>query len=174
MSATVVWVDSIITFVDTFVVWYSIGIPGTSLVIGQPKDIFITDDCKLFQLYNFEDSTSFKMNTADIPCEYQTEDITIDDEFSFARWEEFSFTARSSIAGASVAVEYSIDNGASWKPVNESPVYLSTSWETNLVHFDVVSRVIRMRFVQTSKDLQIKDDMFISFIAESEKEIEVK
>jgi len=135
-------------------------------------------DCKLYSLdESYNDSGSSEMDNTNSSCEYQTEDLSINDEFEFARWQEFTFTAKSSIASASVIVEYSIDNGSTWKAVDESPIYLENNeWKTYLVHFDVVSRVIRLRFTQTAKDLQIKDDMFISYIPElgEGKEIEVK
>jgi hypothetical protein len=127
------------------------------------------------ELYKFDESGSFKMDTTDIACEYQTEDISINEEFEYARWQEFLFTAKSSVAAASVTVQYSTDNGSTWKDVDESPITLENNkWKSYLVHFDVVSRVVRVRFTQTAKDLQIKDNMFISFIPENEKEIEVE
>jgi len=143
----------------------------------QQTALFIDYDCEVFRISDLKNSNPFQMDDTDITCEYQTEDISINDEFEFARWEEFTFTAKSSVASASVVVEYSIDNGSTWKAADESPIYLENNeWKTYLVHFDVVSRVIRLRFTQTAKDLQIKDDMFISYIPElgEGKEIEVK
>jgi len=143
--------------------------PGTSVMLSET-------DSKMFVLN--EPTTgvnAYTMAGVDIPCEYQTEDISINDEYNYARWQEFTFSAKSAIADASVTVQYSVDNGDSWNNINDGTIYLETDeWKTYTVHFDVVSRVIRIRFTQTSKDLQIKDDMFIGYLPELVDEVEVE
>jgi len=134
---------------------------------NSPKSIFLSSDGYLFELKNEANEGSFLMNSGEISCEYQTEDISVNDELEYARFQEFIFTAKSSLASSSVTVEYSVDNGSSWSSVEESPIYLENDeWKTYQCHLDKVSRVIRFRFTNTSKDLQIKNDMFVRFIPE--------
>jgi len=126
------------------------------------------DSARTYRLHNPDDvNTSFLADESEIECEYQTEDVSINDELEYARFQEFIFTAKSSLASSSVNVEYSVDNGNSWSSVEESPIYLENDeWKTYQCHLDKVSRVIRFRFTNTSKDLQIKNDMFVRFMPE--------
>ena len=129
---------------------------------------------KVFRLYNPNTVGSFTegYSATEISCEYQTEDISINDELEYGRFQEFIFTAKSSLASSSVVVEYSTDNGSTWKAVDESPIYLENNeWKTYLCHLDVVSRVIRFRFTNTAKDLQIKNDMFVRFAPQGVEEV---
>lgn len=136
----------------------------------------LSKDGKIYSLDEaYSDSSSSQMDGVDSTCEYQTSDLSVNEEFEYTRWQEFTFTARSALASSSVVIEYSVDNGSSWKALDESPVYLENNeWRTYTLHFDIVSRVVRIRFVNTSKDLQIKDDMFISFLPEGVDENEVE
>ena len=141
--------------------------PDTA-ISGYYYPLLIDGDCNT---YVFKNSYDY-FDTTNIACEYQTEDISVDQELSFFRSQEFVFTAKSSVSGAAVVVQYSIDNGVTWINVDESPIYLLNNiWKTFIVHFDVVSRVIRFRFTQSSKDLQIKNDLFINYLDEGIKEI---
>jgi len=142
--------------------------PGTSAMLSTEGKTFILNEPT-------SGTSAYTMAGVDIPCEYQTEDISVNDEYNYARWQEFTFSAKSAIADASVIVQYSVDNGDSWNNINDGTIYLETDeWKTYTVHFDVVSRVIRIRFTQTSKDLQIKDDMFIGYLPELVDEVEVE
>ncbi len=149
----------------------------------DPEDYFEKADllgifvarAKVYRLYNPLTVGGFTEGASDtdISCEYQTEDISINDELEYARFQEFIFTAKSSLANSSVTVEYSIDNGTNWSAVDEALIYLENDeWKTYLCHLDVVSRVIRFRFTNTAKDLQIKNDMFIRFIPEGVEEVD--
>jgi hypothetical protein len=108
-----------------------------------------------------------KDDDADITCEYQTQDITVDKEEHFARWEWLTFVSKSRIIGGDVRIFYSIDGGNDWVEFDDSPCSLTSSWTVFRLPFDVVSRKIRFKFYQSSSaDLQIRDDMHVSFILE--------
>jgi hypothetical protein len=172
------WINNPIAFTE----W-----PAGSYFQGYLDTPFIDENCKVFTVTEPDTSSGTNghyqmggkasVNTAgtDITCEYQTEDITLNDEYEYCRWQEFTFTAKSALASASVIVEYSIDNGTTWVSTHPTTIYLENNkWKTYKVTFDVVSRKIRMRFTQTAKDLQIKDDMFIGLLPELVDEDEVE
>lgn len=123
---------------------------------NYPITCFISDDGYVYQLDNYTGQD----DDTDIECEYQTQDITIDKEEHFGRWEWFSFVAKSNIANGTVNVYYSIDDGLTWTEFDNSPCTLTSEWKTFRLPLDVVSRKIRFRFVQNSaSDLKLRDDM---------------
>lgn len=114
------------------------------------------------------DETLGKDDDADIECEYQTQDITVDKEEHFARWEWLTFVVKSVMANGTVSIFYSIDEGDTWTEFDDSPVTLTSNWAANRLPFDVIGRKIRFRFHQdSSSDLQIRDDMHVSFVLET-------
>jgi len=119
--------------------------------------------------YVFKHDEAFgKDGDADIECEYQTQDITTGEKEYFGRWEWLAFEARSILAGGEVSVYYSINGGVSWVEFDDSPISLEYDWTVHRIPLDVVSREIRFRFYQNSSaDLQIRDDMFASFVLET-------
>lgn len=121
-------------------------------------------------VFKLDEPSTGLMGASDIACEYQTEDVTIDGEHSNARWKWFTFTAKSSIASKSVVVQYSTDNGSTWTSFEDSPVSLTSAWVTHRIPLDVLSRVIRFRFTQTSGDLQVKANMFYGFSLDTEED----
>lgn len=128
--------------------------------------LFMEKNCIVYEL---DEPATGLMGASEIACEYQTEDVTIDEEHSNARWKWFTFTAKSSIASKTVVVQYSTDNGSTWTAFDDSPISLTSSWVTHRIPLDVVSRVIRFRFTQTSGDLQIKANMFYGFSPDTEE-----
>lgn len=137
-----------------------------STIDGDADGYFIDENCIV---YKIDEPSTGLMDDQEIACEYQTEDVTIDDEHSNARWKWFTFTAKSSIASKTVVVQYSIDNGSTWTAFDDSPVSLTSAWVTHRLPLDVLSRVIRFRFTQTSGDLQIKANMFYGFSPDTEE-----
>jgi len=117
-----------------------------------PVCVFLSHDGYVFML---DERTGYDDATA-IECEYQTEDITVDAEESYGRFTWMSFVAMSSTAGT-VDVSYSTDGGGSWTNFVDSPVQLTTSWDTYKIPFDASARRVRFRFSQvTADDLQLR------------------
>ena len=166
-----------LTLNDKMVDIISAHIPNRSypfVTSRQYVTLALSNDGKIYSLDEaYSDSSSSQMSGSDNACEYQTSDMSINEEFEYARWQEFTFTAKSALASSSVIVQYSIDNGTTWTAMDESPISLTNNtWKTYLMHLDTVSRVIRIRFTNASKDLQIKDDMFISYSPEGVDEVD--
>lgn len=129
-----------------------------------PIMISLSSDGYVFQ----HDETLGKDDDADIECEYQTQDITVDKEEHFARWEWFTFIAKSILAGGTVSVFYSDNEGSTWMEFDDSPVTLTSAWTVFRIPLDHVSRKIRYRFYQhSSADLQIRDDMHTAAVLET-------
>lgn len=123
---------------------------------GYPMTVFLSDDGYVFKL----DAYSGMDDASNIECEYQTQDLTIDKEEHFGRWEKFGFTARSDIISGTVSVFYSGDGSEAWTEFDESPVTLTNAWHTSRLAMDATSRKMRFRFLQNSAcDLKIRDDM---------------
>jgi hypothetical protein len=119
---------------------------------GVPTCCFATSDGYVYKL---DESTGYD-DDAEIECEYQTEDVTVDMEHSFGRWQWFSFTARS-VLGGTVDVSYSTDCGETWVALVDSPVTLSASWTTHRLPLSVASERVRFKLWQhSSKDLQLR------------------
>lgn len=117
------------------------------------------------------DEASGKDDDTDIECEYQTQDVTVDKEEHFGRWEWFTFPAKSILAGGAVSVYYSEDEGVTWTEFDDSPVTLTSAWAVYRLPLDHVSRKIRYRFHQNSAaDLQVRDDMHTSFVLETARD----
>jgi hypothetical protein len=115
---------------------------------GYPTLISLSDDGYIFR----HDEALGKDDDADIECEYQTQDMTVDKEEHFGRWQWFSFIAMSSLASGTVNVYFSDDEG----------------WAQSRLPFDKVSRKMRFRFTQnSSSDLQLRDDMHVSFVLQT-------
>jgi len=106
---------------------------------GYPITVFLSDDGYIFRL----DEISGKDNDADIECEYQTQDVTVDKEEHKGRWQWFSAPMKADLAGGVVTASYSIDGGDSWTEFADSPVTLTKAWTTARFSYDVVSRKIR-------------------------------
>lgn len=133
---------------------------------NYPIMITISNDGYVFQ----HDEAFGKDDDANITCEYQTQDLTVDKEKHFARWEWFTFVAKSVLAGGTVSVYYSDNDGVTWTEFDDSPVTLTTAWSVSSLPLDNVSRKIRYRFYQNSSaDLQIRDDMHTSFVLETSR-----
>jgi hypothetical protein len=133
---------------------------------GYPVMITLSDDGYIYRHDPYE--AFGKDDDADITCEYQTQDLTVDKEEHFARWEWLTFVAKSSLAGGTIDVYYSDDEGSTWTEFDDSPVTLTTAWTVFRLPFDKVSRKIRYRFYQSSSsDLQLRDDMHTSFVLQT-------
>ena len=131
---------------------------------GYPTMITLSDDGYVYR----HDEALGKDDAANIECEYQTQDITVDKEEHLARWEWLTFIAISTLASGTVSVFYSADEGVTWTEFNESPFTLTTAWQVFRKPFDKVSRKIRFRFYQNSaSDLQLRDNMHVSFVLQT-------
>lgn len=131
---------------------------------GYPTMITLSDDGYIYR----HDEALGKDDDADIECEYQTQDITVDKEEHFARWEWLTFVAKSLLASGTVNVFYSSDEGSTWTEFTDSPFTLTTAWTVFRKPFDKVSRKIRFRFYQnSSSDLQLRDDMHVGFVLQT-------
>jgi hypothetical protein len=121
--------------------------------------------------YVFKHNESFgKDDDADITCEYQTQDVSVDKDHNFGEWEWLTFTARSLIAGGTVSAYYSSDSGDSWAEFDDSPCTLTSAWQTFRLSFDVESRIMRVKLRQSSSaDLQIKDSIHLEVIPKGPK-----
>ena len=125
---------------------------------GADMTCFITSDGYVFKL---DESTGY-FDEEEIDCEYQTEDIVLEDEEDFGRFVWFSFTGKSAIEDVECDVYYSVDGGENWEALADSPVVLETSWKTHRLPLDVVSRTIRFRLVQRGfGDLQLRSNFRI-------------
>ena len=132
-----------------------------------PVMISLSDDGYVYQ----HDEAFGKDDDANITCEYQTQDVTVDKEEHYARWEWFTFVAKSSIAGGTVNVYCSDDEGDTWTELDNSPFSLTSAWTVYRKPIDKVSRKIRFRFRQSSSsDLQIRDDMHVSAIPKTARD----
>jgi len=120
---------------------------------GYSLACFITDDGYVMQL----DDTGGQDDDANIACEYQSLDATVDKEEHFGRWEWVSFVAKADISNSTVQVFYSTDGGETWTELSDSPVSLSSDWTTYRLPLDVVSRRIRFKLYQYSdKDIKLR------------------
>lgn len=134
---------------------------------GYDMCCFLTSDGYVYKL----DEASGYDDTAEIDCEYQTEDIVLGDEELFGRFLWFSFTAKSSIADTSCCVYYSTDAGETWTALADSPVSLESSWTTHRLPLDVISRKIRFRLVQQGHgDLQLRSFFRIEVIPSTSRD----
>lgn len=128
---------------------------------GYPITVFLSDDGYIFRL----DELSGKDDAANIECEYQTQDLTVDKEEHFGRWQWFTVPMKSGIASSTVSVYYSSDSGDNWTELDNSPVTLTTAWAVSRLPLDVVSRKIRYKLYQNSSgDLKVRDDMHTTVI----------
>ena len=134
---------------------------------GYPIMITLSSDGYVFQ----HDEFLGKDDDADIECEYQTQDITVDKEEHYGRWEWFTFVAKQILADGTVSVYYSEDGGLNWTELDDSPITLTTTWKVNRLPLDHVSRKIRYRFHQDSaSDLQIRDDMHTAVVLQTARD----
>lgn len=134
---------------------------------GFDMTCFISSDGYVYQL---DESTGYD-NSSDIDCEYQTEDLVAGDEEPFARFEWFSFTAKSDLSDTSAYVYYSTDGGETFTAFADSPVSLSTSWQTHRLPLDVVSRRIRFKILQSGfGDLQLRSNIRVKLVVSTERD----
>jgi hypothetical protein len=120
-----------------------------------PQATFLTDDGYVFIIDEALGSDSGE----NIECIYQTQDVTLDEEHHQARGLFFSFNAKSTLASATVTVEYQADGG-SWTEFAQSPISLNADWTQHRLECDVVFRRIAVKFTQNStKDFQLRHQM---------------
>lgn len=120
---------------------------------GYPLACFITSDGYVMQI----DDSDGQDDDADIECEYQTPDFTIDREEHKGRWGWVSIVAKADIANSTVALYYSTDSGTTWTELTNSPISLTSTWTTYRLPVDVLARRIRYRPYQNSDgDFQIR------------------
>ena len=127
--------------------------------LGFPDPMFISSAGNVYLL---TDGTTTD-NGTDVACEYQTHDLTIDEEAHYFRTQFITF---SSLGSGTVVVEYSTDElreGAeapatapTWTALSDSPVTLTDNWSTNRLYIDVTTRKLRLRFTQTSGNFEIR------------------
>lgn len=122
---------------------------------GFPIATVLSHDGYVFQL----DETG-QDNASNIACTYETMDLTADAEEHYFRVAWLSFNAMSSLASATVDIEYSVDSGANWTTIQLAQSISSAAadtWAQHRLPFDVVTRRIRFRFTQDSaKDFQLR------------------
>ena len=122
----------------------------------NPNAVILSHDGYIFKL----DERSGKDNASNIPCTYETMDITADGEENSFRTIWFSFNAMSTLATATVDIYYSIDSGDNWTLI-ESGYSISDAssnvWKQHRLPIDVSTRIIRFKLYQnSSKDLQLR------------------
>lgn len=128
---------------------------------------FLSDDGYVFKL----DEATGQDNGTDIVFEYWTQEFTIDDEETKARWSWFSFTAKSDVADATVVVQYSTDGGDTWTAFADSPVSLSIDWTTHRLPLSVVDRRIMFKIYQDSdKDIQLRGQFRCKVVQQTERD----
>ncbi len=127
---------------------------------GNPITTFISSEGNVYIM----DERGSHAGTA-IRAEYDTEDVTLDQEYSLCRWHWFSFVGKADIAGSQILVLYSTSNGddtTDWTIMDGAPFTLTSTWTTYRLPIDVFSRKIRFRFWQMSqKDFQIRNPMHV-------------
>ena len=139
---------------------------SASTSTGSSQMITLSSDGYVYR----HDEVLGKDDDANIICEYQTQDITVDIEHRLGRWQWFTFTALSTIANGTVSVYYSTDDGENWTEFDDSPCTLITSWNTFRLSFDASARKLRIKFYQnSSSDLQIRNNMFVEVIPQGPK-----
>jgi len=133
---------------------------------GAPICVFLSSDSYVYKL----DESTGKDDDSDITCEYQTEDITVDEEITVDRWNWLSFVARSD-AGTDVYLSYSTDDGKTWTFAADSPISISEGWNTYRVPIDVASRKIRIKFYESSSsDFRLRESVRVGYTTQEERE----
>jgi hypothetical protein len=123
---------------------------------GYPSAVFISHDGYIFTLSNSVGT----FNGTDIPCTYETMDITADLEEHRFRTAWVSFNMMSSVPNALVDLDYSIDGGANWvNIVTDGSISSGEAnvWSQHRYPIDIDDRRIRFRATQDSdKDFQLR------------------
>jgi hypothetical protein len=94
-----------------------------------------------------------------IPCEWQSKDFASQEEGRMERWLELQVWAK---GYGTLTVEYSIDEGSTWTSMSGSPITLTDAFPLDsapqILYFDVVSSLFRIRFVNntTTDVIEIK------------------
>jgi hypothetical protein len=158
-------IRSISTFENTFA-WYC---DGTSFAaihcdesplycddgygqLAYPIMCFLSDDGYVYTMSSLDGLDNGQL----FEFEVQTPDMTISNEENFARWQWFSFTAKSNLPDSTCYVYYSTDDGDSW--TNTASLYdVGLTWSTIRVPIDVVARKIRFKIYQYSdRNIQLR------------------
>ncbi len=141
---------------------------------GNAISIFISSTGYVYQLD--EKSTHAGTN---IKAIYDTEQVSPDKEFSLNRWHEVIFRAKSDIADSTLYVSYSlIDSHMAWSwteviwtQCDNSPVSLTSNWQTFRLPIDVLSRKIKIRFSEpTNKDFKLRNSIQLEYSKEGPQE----
>lgn len=123
---------------------------------GQPVAVILTHDGFIFKL----DEALGLDNTTNIPCVYDTMDITLDGEEHYFRTVWVSFNLMSTKATGTFSILYSVDGGDSWISIETNysiSSALANSWSQHRIPIDVTARKLRFRLTQDSdKDLRIR------------------
>lgn len=134
--------------------------------LGNAVSIFISSTGYVYRLDELGSHAS-----SDIEMVYDTEEISLDDQYSYCRWSFFSFMSKANIVDSTIKVYYSISDGNDWSDWTEmfdSPVSLTSVWTTYRYAIqdsdgeDILAKKIRFRFYQKSqKDFQVRNPMHV-------------
>ncbi len=140
------------TYADTFTLYANASFTQS----GHPVSIILTDDGYIFKL----DEAGNKDFDMDIPCTYETMDITADGEEHYFRIAWVSFNLMSTVVNSTYILSYSIDSGKNWVIIEENASISDgalNTWQQHRHPIDVNNRRIRFRLTQiSSTDLQIR------------------
>jgi hypothetical protein len=131
--------------------------------LGNPIAIFISSEGYVYQM----DERGSHADS-DIEAVYDTEEVSIDGEYTYGYWLWFKFIARAGISSSTLKVYYCTSDDVdwtSWTELSDSPVSLNSTWTVHRIPIeplDADTRKIKFRFYQKSqKDFQIRDPMHV-------------
>jgi len=137
--------------------------------LGFPTAVVLSHDGYIFEL---NESVGLD-NATNINCEYETMDITLDNEEHYFRTSWLSFNAMSTKVTATVNLYYSVDGGINWTTLETDysiSTALANTWTQHRIPIDINDRIVRFKFTQdSSKDFQLRS-MHIKIEQQTDKE----